>query len=207
MSDPLIDPTAIHPATGLPVGTVTLGPTPAQVTLADGGPQRIVQIAAWPDTAAAVSRRLREAVGVAPPALANRWTGSGDGVRLIWNGPYRWWLVGTDPARTDAVMAALPPDQAAVTEQGAGRSVLRATGPNVRDLLAKLCPLDLHPGVFPADGAAGTVVHHVSVRLVAAETGQAVELWLPRSSAPSTLAVLLRAGAEYGVTYAPHSSF
>lgn len=205
MPDPLIDPATIHPATGLPAVALARGPEPAQVFLADGGPQGIVQIAAWPDTAAAVADGLQLALGTAPPSVANRWTGAADTARLVWTGPHRWWLVTPDPVMAERAIAGLAPGQATLSEQGAGRSLLRVTGPAARDLLAKLCPLDLHPDTFPADGAAGTVLHHVSVWLTTADAGAGVELWLPRSSAPSTLAVLLDAGAEYGVAYKPHA--
>lgn len=203
MRDRLINAGSVTPETGLPAGAVTLGKAPARVTLSDLGPYRIVQLQAWAEASDTVAAWLGRALGTRPPGLANRWVGEPQHVRVVWHGPNRWWLVTPEPGLLDPVLATVPEGLATITEQGAGRSVLAVRGQAARDLLAKLCPLDLDRAAFPPDGAAGTVLHHINIHLVATATG--LELFLPRSSAASTLAIMLEAGAEYGVAYQPHT--
>jgi heterotetrameric sarcosine oxidase gamma subunit len=49
-------------------------------------------------------------------------------------------------------------DLAAISDQSDGYAVLRLAGPRVRDTLAKLVPVDIHPRAFRPGDVAGTVV-------------------------------------------------
>ena len=54
---------------------------------------------------------------------------------------------------------------AAVSDQTDARLVLRLCGPNVRDVLAKGVPLDLHPKVFKPGDVASTLVAYIGVQI------------------------------------------
>ncbi len=93
---------------------------------------------------AAVERTL----GFALPVAANRTAGR-DQARALWLGPDQWWIVTPDEAEAaDKLRAALEGRHAAITEVGESRACIRISGPKARDLVAKGCPLDLHPRVF-----------------------------------------------------------
>jgi sarcosine oxidase subunit gamma len=56
-------------------------------------------------------------------------------------------------------------DAASVTDQSDGYAVLLMTGPKLRDVSAKLLPIDLHPRAFKQDAVAATVAAHMGVTL------------------------------------------
>ncbi len=69
----------------------------------------------------------------------------------LWLGPDEWMIRSTVANDTELAIrldAAVQGIFSAVTDQSSGHSVLQLTGPQSNDLLAKGCPLDLHPRVF-----------------------------------------------------------
>lgn len=52
---------------------------------------------------------------------------------------------------------------ASISEQSSGYVVLRLSGPKLYDTLAKLLPIDLHPGEFSPGRAASTLAAHMPV--------------------------------------------
>lgn len=90
------------------------------------------------------------ALGLALPAQPNRCSARG-GHAALWLAPGEF-LVVTEPGEESALAAALAgaldPHPAAVTDVSDARAVIELAGPRARDLLAKGCPLDLHPRVF-----------------------------------------------------------
>ena len=94
---------------------------------------------------------------------------------------------------------------ASVTDQTDGRTVLRVSGPRVRDMLAKGCMLDLHDKVFRVGDTATTPVALLNVQITRLpdESGAAqFELAVMRSFAVSLLHVLEAASAEFGLEIA-----
>jgi sarcosine oxidase subunit gamma len=95
-------------------------------------------------------------VGTALPIVPNTVARGGDNV-VCWLGPDEW-LIITPTGREDAIArglrAALDGIFAAVTEVSGGQTVLALRGDAVRDLVAKGCPLDLHPRSFGVDRCA-----------------------------------------------------
>jgi len=98
---------------------------------------------------------VNKALGVAPPSEPNTTAAKGD-LTLFWLGPDEWWVVtaGDGPATTEKLRAALAGQKAAVTDVSESRTCIHIRGPRARDLLAKGCPLDLHPRVFAAGSCA-----------------------------------------------------
>lgn len=54
---------------------------------------------------------------------------------------------------------------ASVSDQSDGLSVLRISGPNVRDALCKIVPIDLHPRELIVNQVAATIVGHMPVTM------------------------------------------
>jgi sarcosine oxidase subunit gamma len=80
-------------------------------------------------------------------------------------------------------------DTASVVDQSDAYGVLRLTGPKLRETLAKLVPLDLHPRVFKVGDVAATVAAHIGVSLWRleddADSQPTFELAVARSMAAS----------------------
>jgi methylglutamate dehydrogenase subunit D len=99
---------------------------------------------------------------------------------------------------------------AAVNDQSDARAALRLSGPNVREMLAKGCMIDLHPTAFPSGAAAMTSIAHISVHLWRADAqgdgGDAIiDMLVGRSMAASLWSWVNASAAEYGcgVTISP----
>ena len=116
-------------------------------------------------------------------------------------GPAEWLVVsetcGADSLSRDFAM--LDAGRLSFFEQGDGRTLLRLSGPNVRRILAKCVPVDLHPDVF-AVGQSGTMLCcHVSANL--ARTGADVfEIAVMRSFAGTVFDELVEMGREFAMT-------
>jgi methylglutamate dehydrogenase subunit D len=92
---------------------------------------------------------------------------------------------------------------ASVSDQTDGYAVLRVSGPNVRDALCKLIPIDLHPCMFKPGDVASTVAAHMGVTLWrmndAADGTPVFELAMSRSLAGSFWHALAQSAAEFGL--------
>mgnify|MGYP002780172625 CR=1 FL=1 len=102
----------------------------------------------------------------------SRMARSGPG-KLVWVGPGRALLVGREPP------AGLP---AALVDLSDAHAVLRLEGPGVRDVLARLVPVDLSERAFPEGGSARTLLNHMTVTLLRVSP-RAWEVWGFRSMA------------------------
>jgi sarcosine oxidase subunit gamma len=105
-------------------------------------------------------------------------------------GPGTWLLTretgsaGLIPALRSAVG-----DTASVADQSDAYAMLRLSGPKVREVLATLMPLDLHPRSFRVGDVAATLAAHIGALLWRLEDGAegepTFELAVPRSMAAS----------------------
>lgn len=105
-------------------------------------------------------KAVKTAAKVDLPLQPNTVT-EGKGIAAYWLGPDEWLLV-TGPDAQDALIAklrtALESRFASVTDVSAGQTVIVVGGANARDLLARGCPLDLHPRVFGPGQCAQSLV-------------------------------------------------
>lgn len=115
-----------------------------------------------------------------PPPGGTSALGAG---RIVWAGAGLWLVEGAAPAGLDEV--------AAVSDQTDAWARLALGGADAGAVLARLVPLDLDPGVFPAGRAARTLLRHVPLLLVAAGAG--FELLVPRSCARTAVGDLAEA--------------
>jgi sarcosine oxidase subunit gamma len=137
-------------------------------------------------------------------------TASKGSVTALWLGPDQWLL--TCPAADVALFMntlrqALADSHTALTEVSDGRVALTLAGPSARDVLAKGCPLDLHPRVFKAGQCAQSLLAKADVlmhlRDDGPEAGPTFDLYVARSFAPYLWGWLEDAGRESGVQVEP----
>lgn len=149
------------------------------------------------DNDAASPLALSGALGCALPPASHS-AGKGD-VRAIWLGPSRW-LVTAPDSEYGALAASLgaAASEVAVNDVSSSRTVLRLYGPNVRDVLAAGCPLDLDAKIFTPGTAAGSLFAHFTLTLDCIDT-DTIDVYVARGYAVSFWEALLEAGAEYGV--------
>jgi sarcosine oxidase subunit gamma len=166
------------------------------VTLKERHPASLVQVAGWPSSAGALTERLREETGVAPPPPGNGATN--DDLALLWTAPGRWLIVPETRADlADTLTAAIDLDIGTVSDLGQARCVLRLSGPMAPSVLAKGLPIDLHLRAFPVDGVVQGSLHHMGI-LVHRVAADAFDLYVFRGFAVSLLEWLTDAAAEYG---------
>jgi methylglutamate dehydrogenase subunit D len=122
----------------------------------------------------------------------------GEAHAFVWAGPGQWLLVAE--RREDlAELSRL----AAVSDQSDAGAALRLSGPNVRDMLAKGCMIDLHPAAFPPGAAAITSIAHIGVHLWRVDerrdTGDAMfDILIARSMTASFWSWANASSAEFG---------
>jgi methylglutamate dehydrogenase subunit D len=126
------------------------------------------------------------------PALAR-----GRELDLVWNGPERWLAISSDraiAARLSGELGRL----AAICDQSDALAILRIAGPKARAVLAKGCPIDLHPRAFRPGDAALTAIAHVGLHLWQVDEAPTFELAIPSSMAGSFARWLSASMSEFG---------
>ncbi len=133
--------------------------------------------------------------GVVPGWLPRpgRWRTT-HGLTVLWTGPNQWLAQagGDDPAAADKLAETLVP---ATTMADLSDAWVRLdlAGPRTREVLEKLCPLDLHASVFPAGRVARTLMDHLTVTIAALDETGRFGLWVERSAARWFLHALVQA--------------
>ena len=181
MAEPRDDRSALlgHLRAGnFPAGEQTPG-----VTLAERWPLAILQIDGLPG-------------GPADRPAATRMPGVPP---LLQVGPQRW-LVIDRRDRLDSLSASLATglEGFVVTDLSQARTVLRIGGGKARDVLAKGCALDLHPGVFPVGSCTATSVVGLAAVLVAVDDAPTYDLHVARTYGQYVWEWICEAAAEYG---------
>lgn len=177
-------------------------PGAAGVVLTERRRLAVVQLAAFPDAAAAVATRLRTHLGAPVPQRPNTSATAG-ALTVLWLGPNRWLCVASaSHGAVSSLAGAFTAAQAAVTDLSHGRTVIRIDGPSARDLLAKGCKLDLHRRAFTAGACAVSQIAHVGA-ILHAVAPESVDVYVPRSYAQHFWEWLLEAAAEFGCRVDP----
>ena len=127
---------------------------------------------------------VKSVAGVKPPEKNG--ISSKDGYRVLWMSPDELLLVGPYAETKDAIgklESALSGQHFMAADVSDARAVLRLEGSYVREVLAKLAPVDLHPDALPDD------------TLVRSRLGQiAAAFWL---SGDSATVICFRSVADY----------
>ncbi len=141
-------------------------------------------------------------LGFGLPTKPNTVAAKGE-LLALWLGPDEWHVVTLPAAQTpllDSLETALNGTHFAVTDVTGGQTVITVSGPRAHDVLAKGCPLDLHPTVFKPADCAQTLVAKANVIIHCADNSPpSFELIVRRSFAEYTALWLNDAALEYGV--------
>jgi heterotetrameric sarcosine oxidase gamma subunit len=150
---------------------------------------------------AALLDAARSAFGVDLPTTPGR--AEGREIAFVWSGPDQW-LACKNPAPAEGMAVLLTTPLAGLTsivDQSHARTLLRVTGPHVRDALAKGVPVDIHPRAFKAGHAAATQVFHIPVHLWQIDDRPTYEFAVARSLAQSFWHWLEASAAQYGLEF------
>lgn len=143
---------------------------------------------------------IGRALDLVLPTEPNTTTTAG-GVTALWLGPDEWLLTaapGEEDALAGRLAAALEGHDAALVDVTDAATIIRLEGPHARDVLAKGCPLDLHPRAFAEGRVAQSLIGPIDVALH--RTGpDAYDIHVRRSFADHLWRWLADAGLEYGV--------
>lgn len=157
----------------------------------------IIQIAAFAGEAEGVAAAVGQASGVRPSGVACSAVCE-DGAAAIWVGPDRWLIVEQADRDLERLLsAALPAGQAAITNQGHSRCVLRLTGPEARNVLRKGTTLDLDATRFKPGEARATGLFHINA-LLHCRSEDSFDIYVARSFGRSFFELITHAAAEYG---------
>ena len=142
-------------------------------------------------------RRMASFLSISALPGANRFveTSAGD---CFWLGPDEWLVVGETSSRAstlEALERAVGPEEGAAVDLSASRVILELRGPQVRNVLASCCALDLHPRVFGPGHCAQTLVAKAPVLLCQVDPAPTYRLFV-RPSLASYVVSWLADGIE-----------
>lgn len=170
---------ALSPCAGL------LPVTAGTVTLTEADPGQMTSVAPLAGKTDEVAKVLEAAFGFAFPAP--NMSHSGTGARILWAGRGRALLIGAPPPDGLSGLAAL-------VDQSDGAAVVQIAGAGVRDVLARLVPLDLRPRAFAEGATARSLVGHMTAQIT--RTGdESFEIMVMRSMAATLVHDLTQAMA------------
>jgi sarcosine oxidase subunit gamma len=192
-------------ATG-PIGSTTpghFGADAAGVALGE-----VTIDAAWNvqgDPARAAFVASAQQLFAVPLPLVPNTTKRGSGLLVLWLGPRSWLLIESSPARQSAALTDFAVRRDALNAQGgalfdvsASRVAYAIRGPLAATVLAKSCPLDFHPDVFPVGGCAQSLFGRVNALIYRQDAAPTFVMLVARSLARDTWRLLCRSSAQYG---------
>jgi methylglutamate dehydrogenase subunit D len=160
----------------------------------------LASVAARRNATGALALRVREMFGFEPP-LQPRHVGADD-VAFLWTGPAQWLAIGAG-ARGDALVGRLRAELsglASISDQTDGRVVIRLRGANVRDVLARGLPIDLHVSAFAPGHAAVTMLGQVGLYIWQVDAQPTYDLAVPTSYAAYVWRLIVAAAAQFGLS-------
>jgi sarcosine oxidase subunit gamma len=163
---------------------------------------QIVSLAAHAGQAARLAQAVQQRFRIELPATPR--VAAADGVAFAWSGAAHWLAIAAaDAAPLEPALRATAASLAAITAVGDGRVVLRLGGPAVRDVLAAVIPIDLHPGAFRPNDTALTLAGQIAVQIRRLDDTGDFEIMAFRGYAASLFHALLEAGLSFGVEVRP----
>ncbi len=114
-------------------------------------------------------------------------------------GPDKIWVTAPFAEGLSAKLGKLwPSSRAVVTELGHSRTVLRISGANARDVIARFLAVDTDPALFPAGRVVSAGLHGLGVTLHHVSDGT-YDLYLPRTFALSLVEEIVEVAEQWGV--------
>ncbi|MDA3646809.1 sarcosine oxidase subunit gamma [Saccharopolyspora indica] len=144
--------------------------------------------------------RIEHALNLALPHHEPNLVSGDETAAALWLGPDEWLLIGPDgraPTLLPALAEALADSLGSTVDVSASRTALRLSGPRSRDVLEKLCSLDLHPRSFPPTRCAQTLVGRTQAILWHLDHEPTYRLLVRNSYAPYLADLLLDAMHEF----------
>jgi sarcosine oxidase subunit gamma len=135
------------------------------------------------------------------PTEANTVVVSGD-YKIYWLGPDEWLMVTPTEQQAKVqseLKLALGDVFSTVVDNSSGLTLLNITGDNAANLIARDCPLDLHPSVFKAGQCAQTRLAKAGAIIAPSLDGSGFELIIRRSFADYLLLWMQDALIEFEV--------
>ncbi|MGF6853607.1 sarcosine oxidase subunit gamma [Paraburkholderia sp. CI3] len=143
-------------------------------------------------------RAVEQVIGCKPPEKPNT-VARGNGYDMVWLGPDEWLVrseTAHDATRTAPLQAKLGAAFAGVfasaVDVGSGYTVLEISGTRTRDVLARGCPLDLHPKLFGLGQCAQSHYFKASITLLPTGT-DSFDIVVRRSFADYFVRIMLDA--------------
>ena len=170
----------------------------AGVVLQEIAGRDLLQVSAWPETVSSVAQELAAAIGTAAPAPRGSVVTSGTRTAYF-VGPDKIWVTAPFGDGLSAKLGKLwPSSSAVVTELGHSRTVLRISGANARDLIARFLAVDTDPALFPAGHVLSAGLHGLGATLHHVVDGT-YDLYLPRTFALSLTEGIVEVAEQWGV--------
>jgi len=147
---------------------------------------------------------VSDVLGDGLPIAANTVTDV-QGITMYWLGPDEWLIVTPGERRAEIeaeLRKVLTGLRVAVTDVSGGQTVLQLHGAHARDVLAKGCPIDLHPRAFAIGQCAQSHLAKAPILIGQIENQPYFELIFRRSFADYLWTWLEGAAAEYGLEVA-----
>lgn len=153
------------------------------------------------DPSGTAARRVAAVLGSPLPVEPNTVRAAAE-YETLWLGPDEWLVVGPDGSQerlVEQLRAAAGDAVASVVDVSAQWTTVEVAGARARDVLAKGCPLDLHPRAFGTGQCAQTLLARAGV-LILARDSEEPRFWLfvRPTFADYVARWLLDACAEYG---------
>jgi sarcosine oxidase subunit gamma len=134
----------------------------------------------------ALTGAIERALDCSLPRTPNTFRAAPAGHRALWLGPDEWLVTtpsGQEGTLADALRRAAGDRFATVLELGSGQTVIEVSGPRAREVIAKGCPLDLHPSGFGTGRCAQSRLARSLVTLAQVDDAPTFELIVRRSFA------------------------
>ena len=148
------------------------------------------------------STQVKSVIGCAFPTAANRFSSAGER-HVVWLGPDEFLIIceaDKEAELAGTLESALQTQHCAVTNITDALAAFHLKGTSVRQVLAKGCAIDLHPGSFTSGDAAQTLLSHAAVTMLAVADNELIVI-CRTSFAPYLHDWLLDAALEYGVKF------
>ena len=173
--------------------------SPPGVIVSEMPAQGLATVIARKGRSADLVAAVRQAFGIELPVTPRRVEGAG--LAFVWAGPDQWLAHRTQasPEDIEALLTGPLGAFAAITDQSHARTLLRITGPRVRDALAKGVAIDLHPRAFKSGDTAITSVAHIGMQFWQLDDAPMYEFSIARGLAGSFWTWLEASAAEYGL--------
>ena len=158
--------------------------------------EKIIQIAAWPETVGTVAADLKKALGLESkpnPGLAS----GNDSEIVIQTAPLKFLAIGEE-AELSSLTDKFSSDQAVCLDLSHSLTALRISGTAVRSFLNRGLTLDLEDKAFPVRATATTALNSISVILHRVEA-DIYDLYIPRAFARVIWEWIEETGLQFGM--------